>query len=57
MDDEWVILTTIVLKQLYGVADDAVHKLYGDRIAANFKNHGVVVHTVVLPGEEVRAAR
>lgn len=36
------------------VKDEAVHKLYGDRIAVTMKNNGVIYHTVVLPGEEVR---
>lgn len=35
------------------LSDDAVQRLYGAKIAANFAKHDVTVHTVVLPGEEV----
>lgn len=34
-------------------SDAAVEKLYGAEMSANFRNHGVSVNTVVLPGEEV----
>lgn len=34
-------------------ADEAVEKLYGAKMSASFNNHGVSVHRVVLPGEEV----
>lgn len=34
-------------------ADEAVEKLYGARMSASFNNHGVSVHRLVLPGEEV----
>lgn len=46
--------TTVSRFSLLRLTDEAVHKLYGDKIAVNMTNNGVTVHTVVLPGEEVR---
>ena len=34
-------------------ADEAVENVYGAKMSASFNNHGVSVHQVVLPGEEV----
>ena len=35
-------------------ADESVSEMYGAKMSKNFSNHGVEVHYVVLPGEEVR---
>ncbi|CAM9308685.1 unnamed protein product [Choristocarpus tenellus] len=41
-------------KRRFIVIDEAVHKLYGPKMVANIRQHGVEPHFVVLPGEENR---
>lgn len=40
------------LQRRFCVVDAAVDELYGDKIAAYFRHHGVALTTVVIPGEE-----
>lgn len=47
------VSTSTVTFRSRPLSDDAVQRLYGAKIAANFAKNDVTVHTVVLPGEEV----
>lgn len=55
MTGDWATLNLLAdnIPHDHHVSDEAVHRLYGEKMAANFKANGVTVHTVILPGEEV----